>query len=122
MRKTLVGIVALLLLLTACGTESRQYEMKDGLYALPGEDGRIEAPYLQFNEGRFRVVMQPALSYQPSGEIRRSGNQITLKTTYAGEDYTWTFTLTGDDVLRCSAADPSFPTAKRRGRTARSSR
>ena len=99
-------IIALCMLFTMvfCGCSKKEYHMENGMYVPQSvKDGQIEVPYLLFHDQSFTIVMNIALSYQPSGTLQRQDNTVILETKYAEEDYKWVFKLTDDNTLRFDA-------------------
>ena len=97
-----------LLLLSGCGghsevTESQNaaesYSFRDGRYTLTEPSANL-IPYLLVREGRYTVVKDIAVSYQPGGMIRQDGNEITFEGKYLNEDYRYAFSLIANDELR----------------------
>ena len=106
-----------LLLLSGCGghrdvTETQNvaesYSLRDGRYVL-SESSADPAPYLLIHDGRYTVVKDVAISYQPGGTLQRDGNRITFEGKYANEDYRYTFTLIANDELRFELGNSSLP-------------
>ena len=71
------------------------YSLSDGRYVT----STSMLPYLLFNEGGFTVIKDVAVSYQPSGTVRRDGNSVTLEGKFADADFRYSFVLTSDDTL-----------------------
>ena len=99
MKRIVCFFAALLLALTGCGKqtapESKEYSLSDGRYVTSAS-----MPYLLFNGGRFTVIKDAAVSYQPSGTVLRNGNSVTLEGKFADSDFRYSFVLTDDDTLR----------------------
>ena len=70
------------------------YSLSDGRYVTS-----TSMPYLLLGEGRFTVVKDIAVSYQPSGTVRRDGNSVVLEGVFADADFRYSFVLTSDDTL-----------------------
>ena len=70
------------------------YSLSDGRYVTS-----TSMPYLLFNGGGFTVIKDVAVSYQPSGTVRRDGNSVTLEGKFADADFRYSFVLTSDDTL-----------------------
>ncbi|MBR3423577.1 MAG: hypothetical protein IKG80_03705, partial [Clostridia bacterium] len=108
MKRIVCFFAALLLALTGCGKqtapESKEYSLSDGKYVTS-----TALPYLFLGEGRFTVVNDIAVSYQPSGTVRRDGNSVTLEGVYADNDFTYSFTLTDNDTLRFDLGGSTLP-------------
>ena len=101
MKRLTALLMLLVMILSGC---SGTYSLHDGMYVQKQiEDGQIHVPYILIRDGRFTVVQDIAVSYQPSGEIEQSGNTVTMKTLFAGDEYSWVFELTADDTLKFSA-------------------
>lgn len=107
MKKRFLFLLFPLLLLSGCGghddasepkTTAENYSLQDGRYALSDRSSEM-TPYLLIHEGRYTVVKDIAVSYQPGGTIQRDGNTVTLEGKFANEDYCYTFTLTANDQL-----------------------
>lgn len=112
MKKATLLVTLMLLLALLCGCESEdtvQYGFDNGRYVLEQSDGDTATPYILINEDGFSLVLDIAVSYQPSGTVERDGNKVVLKADFAGEKYAWAFTLTGDNTLRFSLSDSDFP-------------
>ena len=107
LRKTIVSLLAVLVL-AGCG--QKEYSMQDGLY-VPGEikDGQINVPYLIVEGDHFTVIQNMAVSYQPSGTMRKNGNEVTMETIFMDQKCRWTFELTENDRLKYIAKDSSLP-------------
>ena len=88
---------------------TEDYSLHDGRYALSQSADESGIPYLLINGGRFTVVQDIAISYQPSGTIERSGNIVTMKTVYADETYLWVFELIGNDQVKLHLGDSEIP-------------
>ncbi|MBR6951656.1 MAG: hypothetical protein IKH56_08015 [Oscillospiraceae bacterium] len=88
---------------------TEKYSLNDGRYVLSESDDASIIPYLLINNGRFTIVQDVAVSYQPSGTIERSGNIATMKTVYAGETYIWVFELIGHDQVKFHLGDSEIP-------------
>ena len=71
------------------------YSLSDGRYVT----STSMLPYLLFNGGGFTVIKDVAVSYQPSGTVRRDGNSVTLEGKFADADFRYSFVLTSDDTL-----------------------
>ncbi|MBO4854090.1 MAG: hypothetical protein J5482_02945 [Oscillospiraceae bacterium] len=110
MKKLIALAFALLILLTGCARQA--YTLEDGRYMLSSAAEDVTAPFLLLHEGKFTVVQEAAISYQPSGNLVRNGNEAILATKYAGEDYTWVFLLTGDNTLRFEPGKSSIPAGR----------
>lgn len=52
------------------------------------------------HDGRYTVIKDIAVSYQPGGKIQRDGNIIIFEGKYINEDYRYAFTLIASDELR----------------------
>ncbi len=111
MKKATLLVTLMLLLALLCDCESEdtvQYGFDNGRYVLEQSDGDTATPYILINEDGFSLVLNIAVSYQPSGTVERDGNKLVLNADFAGEKYAWTFTLTGDNTLRFSLSDSDF--------------
>ena len=106
-----------LLLLSGCGghsevTESQNaaesYSFRDGRYTLTEPSANL-IPYLLVREGRYTVVKDIAVSYQPGGTIQRAGNMIKFEGKYLNEDYRYAFTLIANDELRFELDQSKIP-------------
>lgn len=112
MKKSTLLVTLILLLALLCGCKSEdtvQYGFDNGRYVLEQSDGDTATPYILINEDGFSLVLNIAVSYQPSGTVERDGNKLVLKADFAGEKYTWAFTLIDDSTLRFSLSDSDFP-------------
>ena len=112
MKKATLLVTLILLLALLCGCESEdtvQYGFDGERYVLEQSDGDTATPYILINEEGFSLVLNIAVSYQPSGTVERDGNKLVLNADYAGEQYAWTFTLIDDNTLRFSLSDSDFP-------------
>ena len=85
------------------------FSLNDGRYVPSESDDESGSPYLLINEGRFTIIQDIAVSYQPSGTIERSGNIVTMKTAYAGEPYIWVFELIGNNQIKFHPGDSEVP-------------
>mgnify|MGYP007069921568 CR=1 FL=1 len=117
MKNKLWVLLVPLLLLSGCGghseaTESQNaaesYSFRDGRYVLP-ESSADPVPYLLIHDGRYTVVKDVAISYQPGGTIQRNGNEITFEGKYLNEDYRYAFTLIANDELRFELGQSRIP-------------
>lgn len=117
MKKGWLVLLVPLLLFSGCGghgavTENRdaaeRHSLRDGRYVL-SETSSDLVPYLLIHEGRYTVVKDIAVSYQPGGMIQRDGNAITFEGKYANEDYRYAFTLISNDVLRFELGQSKIP-------------
>jgi len=61
------------------------------------------------NEGRFTIIQDIAVSYQPSGTIERSHNTVTMQSVFAGETYIWVFELVDHNQLKLQLNDSVIP-------------
>ena len=111
MKKMLLRIMAVFLtavILSACRAEP--YSLHSGMYVPQQISGsQITVPYILINDEKFTVVLNAAVSYQPSGEIERSGNEVILQSDYAGSEYRWVFELKSDNELTFSAERSVIP-------------
>ncbi len=110
MAKRLAALALAFLLLLFAGCAKREFSLHEGRYVQDETetDGAV-VPYLLIWDGRMTVVQDIGISYEPSGELEIDGNLVVLETKYAGEDYRWTFELTGDDRLKFLPEDSSAP-------------
>lgn len=107
MKKKILPLFLLLILLTGC--KGAAYTLEDGRYTLrSGTDGG-SMPYILIFDGRFHVIQDIAVSYQPSGVIAVNGNEVVMETDFAGERYRWVFRLIGDDTLQYLERRSSIP-------------
>ncbi len=95
-------LTALLSLLAGCtGAGGGPYSLCDGRYVhAPAEDPAALLPYILIHDGRFTVVTDVAVSYQPSGSVSLLGNELVLEGRFAGEAFCCVFTLIADDTFR----------------------
>ena len=117
MKKGFFFLLVPLLLLSGCGghgdvTETQNAaescSFRDGRYVL-SESSADPVPYLLIHEGRYTVVKDIAMSYQPGGPIQRDGNRITFEGKYLNEDYRYAFTLIANDELRFELGQSRIP-------------
>ena len=106
--KRIATAVFMLLLLAGC--QSEPFSLSDGRYVLEqsGADG-MSLPYLLINDGRMTVIQDIAISYQPSGTMEVSGNEVALETSFRNEPCNWSFTLTDNNRLTFSAEKSKLP-------------
>ncbi len=96
--------------LTACGSQSENYQLEDGRFAVEQIEGDgIGIPYLLLQEGNFTVVQNIAVSYQPSGKIVIDGNQVVMETKFAEAACKWTFILIADNKLQFISDKSNIP-------------
>ena len=117
MKKAFLFLLVPLLLLSGCGghgevTETQNapdnYSLRDGRYTL-SEPSADPAPYLLIHDGRYTVVKDMAVSYQPGGMIQRDGNMITFEGQYLNENYRYAFTMIANDELRFDLDRSNIP-------------
>lgn len=117
MKKGFFFLLVPLLLLSGCGGHGDVMEtqnaaescsFRDGRYVL-SESSADPVPYLLIHEGRYTVVKDIAVSYQPGGTIQRDGNRITFEGKYLNEDYRYAFTLIANDELRFELGQSRIP-------------
>ena len=98
MKKILCLLFVSLFILGGCAggyvPHGGNYSLSDGRYITS-----TAMPYLLLGGGRFTVVNDIAVSYQPSGTVRRDGNSVTLEGKFADTDFRYSFVLTSDDTL-----------------------
>ncbi len=118
MKKILLTLIVLPCLLAGCAAPGgKQTEppaadavctLRDGRYVCGENDGPAE-PYILLFNGRFTVVKDVAVSYQPSGHIRREGNELVLAGSFANEPFCYAFTLTANDTFRFALEKSTLP-------------
>ena len=108
--KGIAAAVLMLLILLLAGCQSEPFSLSDGRYVLEqsGADG-ISLPYLLVNDGRMAVIQDIAISYQPSGTLEISGNEVALETSFRNEPCNWSFTLTDNNRLTFSSEGSNLP-------------
>ena len=96
---TMVFTIASLMLLSGC--QSKMFYLDTGRYTLDkSENDNVMPPYILINEDKFTVVQDIAVSYQPSGTIVTNSNEVVMEAEFAGEKYTWIFTLIDNNKLK----------------------
>lgn len=117
MKRELFVLLVPLLLLSGCAMRNdkpayqaaaENYSLRDGRYILSEPDAD-PVPYLLIHDGRYTVVKDVAISYQPGGTIQRDGNEITFEGKYLSEDYRYAFTLIANDELRFELGQSRIP-------------
>ncbi|MBQ7687710.1 MAG: M56 family metallopeptidase [Clostridia bacterium] len=88
---------------------TKEYSLSDGRYITSEATNETIVPYLLIHEGRFTVIKDNAVSYQPSGTIERNGNTVTMKSVYAGEMYIWVFDMLDNNQLKLRLGDSTIP-------------
>ena len=81
------------------GCQNKTFSLDDGRYILDQYESEVTVPYILINEDRFTVVMNIAVSYQPSGKIVINDNEVIMESKFADETYTWVFTLTDNNQM-----------------------
>ena len=102
-------LLILLLMLSGCGkpndtvkdqnSNTGIYSLSDGRYIL-SDGSLVTAPYILISDGKFSIIKDVGVSYQPSGDVLLNGNELVLRGIFANEEYCYTFTLTADDTIR----------------------
>lgn len=102
--KKLLFALALLCILGLAGCNKvpaeETFSLEDGRYVVENSNEQISVPYILIQNGRFTVVMDIAVSYQPSGKIEKNENEVVMATSYADEELYWTFQLSNDNTLK----------------------
>ena len=108
MKKGFFFLLVPLLLLSGCSghgdvmktqNAAESYSLRNGRYVI-SEPSADLVPYLLIHDGRYTVIKDIAVSYQPGGTIQRDGNMILFEGKYLDEDYRYAFTLISSDELR----------------------
>ena len=100
--------VLFLFLFSACAEP--QHVLQEGTYVLKEQTDRFDAPFIEiYDEDHFTVVLNLAVSYQPSGEFQTQGNIVTMESRYGEGDYTWVFRIVEDNTLRFLPERSSVP-------------
>lgn len=85
------------------------YALDDGRYIMRSSGSGTDVPYLLIHEGRFNVIQNIAVSYQPSGNYYIRGNEVIMRSKFAGGDYIWVFKLIGNNTLQLQLSKSNIP-------------
>ena len=101
MKKKIILTITLLTFFTIMlsGCQNKTFSLDDGIYMLNQNGNEVTIPYILINEGGFTIVMNMAVSYQPSGKIVINDNEVIMESKFADETYTWVFTLTDNNQM-----------------------
>ena len=109
MKKRLMTAAAVMAALL-CSCTAKEYSLNEGMYVPETvEDGQVAVPYILIHDQRFTVVQDVALSYQPSGTVKKDKNEVVMETTFADQECRWVFRLTDNDTLEYLESESSLP-------------
>lgn len=105
----IAAAVIMLLILTGC---QKQYTLDSGRYMLTSDwSGENDVPYILLDDGRFTIVNDIRVSYQPSGSFTVNDDNVVMQSSYGGGTYAWVFRLTGDNELTFASGRSLIPTS-----------
>ena len=115
MKRVLLLFAVMLFMLSGCAKQSgvknedqsdnESFRLSDGRYFYLDPRDVVEiysvsVPYVLISDGKYTIINDATVSYQPGGDVERNGSEIVLKGIFENKKYCYTFTLTADDTLR----------------------
>ena len=107
-----ISVFFLILISSGCAADKKmqEYSLENGRYvSRRSEEGQIERPYILIQDDKIIIIQYRARSYQPSGEIKRTENEIVMESLYADEEYRWVFQLIDNNTLKLLPDKSAFP-------------
>lgn len=107
-----IGVFFFLLTSLGCAAEKKgqEYSLDNGLYVSQrSAEGQIEHPYILIQDDKMTIIKDMARSYQPSGEFKRTENEIVMESLFADEEFRWVFQLTDNNTFKLLLDKSVFP-------------